>query len=266
MSIVLLVVIVNLAAFFIGGAALFWAYHIRRRNDADAWKHQPRKFQTASQIVEKLPLVLVNGLILNTGIGFGFLAIFSGWTTIEWDATAMDWRTLVIGTIALPFWYHLMLFYVHRAMHIPWLFKRVHYLHHRDKAPMWLDALYEHPIEAAWGAVVIVSPLFLWPIWWWSYIAFFAMVGAHEIIDHAGIQIDLPLLSKSKSHDEHHRRFDCYYGQLLPTLDWLHGTDRLPDRVRKAAPSPSKSTMSEVRVPCPTREDDASVLSKSTDA
>ena len=54
--------------------------------------------------------------------------------------------------------------------------------------------------------------------------AFFAVVGAHEIIDHSGIDLDLPLLSRSLHHDEHHRRSNCYYGQLLPVLDRAHGS------------------------------------------
>ena len=95
---------------------------------------------------------------------------------------------------------------------------------------MFLDALYEHPLEALYGALVLVAPLFLFPVSLYGYLVFFAVVGVHEIVDHSGIDIDLPLLSRSRHHDDHHRRSNCYYGQLLPVLDRAHGSILVEDR------------------------------------
>jgi lathosterol oxidase len=122
-------------------------------------------------------------------------------------------------------------------MHRPRLFRAFHHLHHRFKAPMFLDALYEHPVELLYGALVLVTPLFVFPVSLYGYLVFFAVVGVHEIVDHSGIDLDLPLLSRSRHHDDHHRRSNCYYGQLLPVLDRAHGSvlvddDQRPRRVR----------------------------------
>ena len=90
--------------------------------------------------------------------------------------------------------------------------------HHQHKAPIFLDALYEHPLEALWGGVVLTAPLFLLPVNGYAYLGFVGVVGIHEIVDHLGVRLDVPfpLLSRSAHHDEHHRRSNCYYGQLLP--------------------------------------------------
>ncbi len=225
MGTVLLVILINGGGFLFGGALLHWAYYRGRRDDVGDWKLQPAKFQSARQMAEKLPLVLVNALIINGFIGTGVYMMVQGHTRATW--TIDSWVT-VLATLALFPWYHFMLYYVHRTMHKPVFFRKIHYLHHKYKTPIWLDALYEHPIEAVWGGIVLTSPLFIFPCWAYGYFFFVAVVGLHEVLDHAGIEINLPILSKARAHDEHHRWSNRYYGQLLPWLDHWHHTEGAP--------------------------------------
>lgn len=235
---VLAVVVFNLGGFFIGGALLHRAFHGRRRDEAPTWKHQPKKFQRREQIKTKLPLVILNGVIINSALGVALHLSLTGQTT-AW--LTFDGPYGVATAVATPFlcgiWYHLSLYYFHRSMHHPFLFKRFHHLHHKFKAPMFLDALYEHPFEAAYGGFVISFPLLIAPAWIPGWLLFVAVVGLHEILDHSGINLNVPGLSDSWDHDEHHRKFHNGYGQLLPTLDMLHGTSsvRLEDHDRQSA-------------------------------
>ncbi len=228
MAIVALTITINLAFFFLGGGLLHWWFHGRQRDRPEAWKHQPARFQSRRDMVRKLPLVIFNGFILQLAVGVGVWAMFEGRTRAFWELGAASWPYLLASTAAMFLWYHVALYYVHRLMHRPRMFRWFHRIHHEQKSPVFLDALYEHPIEAAWGAFVLTAPLFLFPVWAWSYFVFIAVVGVHEILDHAGVNLNLPLLSRSSAHDEHHRRSSCYYGQLLPLLDRLHGSE-VPD-------------------------------------
>ena len=178
-------------------------------------------------MVEKLPLVLLNTAIINGFIGLGLHLLLEGKTAATWTIDGP--MTLVFTALLFP-WYHLMLYYVHKTMHRPYFFRRIHHLHHKYKVPIWLDALYEHPLEAVWGGIVITSPLLFMPVWAYGWFFFVGVVGLHEILDHAGININLPLLSRSKHHDEHHRRSNIYYGQLLGHLDAWHHTDVIQRR------------------------------------
>lgn len=175
-------------------------------------------------ITSKLPLVALNAVLLNTVIGAGIAFSTGAFGAAYWHSTRHGLISAVGSTLLLFLWYHLALFYFHRAMHRPALFRAFHHLHHRFKAPMFLDALYEHPLEALYGGVVLIAPLFVLPISLYGYLLFLGVVGVHEIIDHSGIAIDVPLLSRSRHHDEHHRRSNCYFGQLLPWLDRVHGS------------------------------------------
>ena len=172
----------------------------------------------------KLPVVLLNAAILHTTLGVAVWLIWEGKCLAFWDLGERSLLYVAASSAGLFLWYHLLLYYWHRTMHRPALMRRFHWMHHRYTYPVWLDALYEHPVEACYGAFVMISPLFVFPFWAPAYFFFLVVVGIHEVLDHAGVSIDLPLLSTSKAHDLHHLRFDCYYGQLLPLLDAVHGT------------------------------------------
>jgi Delta7-sterol 5-desaturase len=236
MGIAIAVMTANIVAFFVGGGLLHWCYYVRRRSEPHAWKYQPTRFQGIGAMRKKLPLVLVNAVIINLAIGFAVSLVVREQYGAFWDPRAHHPAWVIGSSVGIFLWYHGLLYYWHRTMHRPWLFRRFHHLHHRSKNPIWLDALYEHPLEAAWGAVVIVSPVLLFPLWTPAFLAFIAIMGLHEVFDHAGIRIDVPVsfLSTSKAHDDHHRRCHCYYGQLLPLLDHIHetGDERLPAHER----------------------------------
>ena len=224
LSVVALVVVLNVSFFFIGGSLFHYLIHRGCPLAVARRRHQPTKQQTRAMIRGKLPLVLINGTVLNAIVGGG-IALSSGrWGAAYWHSSRHGFVHAALSTVALFFFYHFSLYYFHRAMHRPRLFRAFHHLHHRFKAPMFLDALYEHPVELLYGALVLVTPLFVFPVSLYGYVVFFAIVGVHEIVDHSGIDLDLPLLSRSRHHDDHHRRSNCYYGQLLPVLDHVHGS------------------------------------------
>lgn len=207
-------------------------FHRRPRHSAGEWKHQPRRFQTRQMMLEKVPLVLLNSAIINGALGVAAYLLVEGGSLAFWDPAEHSWLYIAASTAGLFLWYHTLLYYWHRTMHRPWLFKRFHHVHHKYKYPVWLDALYEHPIEAAWGAVVILSPLFVFPIWAPSFFFFMVVMGLHEVIDHAGVVINIPFLATSKAHDDHHLRCNVYFGQLLPLLDAVHDTVYRPEEKR----------------------------------
>ena len=153
MAIVALTITINLALFFIGGGVLHWWFHGRLRERHEEWKHQPGRFQSRRDMVRKLPLVVFNGLILQSAVGLGVWAMFEGRTQAFWEVGAASWPYLLASSAAMFLWYHVALYYVHRLMHRPRMFRWFHRIHHEQKSPIFLDALYEHPVEAAWGAL-----------------------------------------------------------------------------------------------------------------
>lgn len=233
--VVALVVVINVSFFFLGGGLLHLLMHRGPAATVARRRHQPKKRQTAAMIRGKLPLVLFNGILLNGIVGFGIAFSSGPHGASYWHTPRRGLLDAALSTVGLFLYYHVALYYFHRAMHAPRLFRAFHHLHHRFKAPMFLDALYEHPLEALYGSLVLIAPLFIVPVSLYGYLVFFAVVGVHEIVDHSGLDLDLPLLSRSRHHDDHHRRSNCYYGQLLPLLDRAHGSVLVDDRLRRRA-------------------------------
>ena len=217
------------------GGLIHYYFYVLKKSSSPSWKIQPKKWQGREKMLEKIPLILLNTCIISGMVGLGIhLGLSEGGAGVSkmyWDLESRGVLYLILSTGALFFWYHFALYYWHRYMHVNlWLFKKIHHVHHKYKDPIWLDALYEHPVEAFYGGIVLSSPLYLWPINGYGYLLFFAIVGIHEILDHAGVKAKIPLLSEAQAHDDHHLRFNCYYGQLLSILDNFHGTVYTPKK------------------------------------
>ena len=46
-----------------------------------------------------------------------------------------------------------VLFYAgHRLLHVPWMYRHVHYVHHSFSAPIAIASIYAHPLEFVLGA------------------------------------------------------------------------------------------------------------------
>ena len=240
MSVILLTILVNTGGFFIGGSILHWVYHHKKKDQAQDWKQQPKKWQTSKKLKEKIPLVLLNSVIISTGIGYGLWAAIEGLTPAYWGFMDKGPAWAIISTLLLGFWYHIPLYMIHKTMHRPMFYNTIHKVHHKYKDPMFLDALYEHPIEACYGALILGIPAMVFPIWMPGYFMFVGVVGVHEILDHSGINLNVPFLSKSKHHDIHHQRCHYYFGQLLPLLDDVFHTGWYPEE-KAATPATTEA-------------------------
>lgn len=221
---ILCTIVVNGAFFFALGGGMHWWFYQRRKAQAAAWKLQPdRALPSWREIRAKLPLVLLNLTLFNAIVGAALWCALNGDTQLFVDGHSV-WFSL--ATAALPFLcFHGLTYYVHRFMHTPRAFRFVHSWHHRARAPCFVDAPYMHPIEAIYTGVALTLPMFLFPIHAAAFAFYYFVIGVHELLDHTGVRLHLPLFSPSAFHDRHHRSVRVCYGQAFPWLDAIHHTD-----------------------------------------
>ncbi|PIK40907.1 hypothetical protein BSL78_22239 [Apostichopus japonicus] len=116
-------------------------------------------------------------------------------------------------------------YYMHRMMHHPYLYKRIHKIHHEWTAPVAAMAVYAHPLE---HVLANMLPAILGPIIMGSHYATLCMWVAFALtvsqIQHSGYH--LPFLPSPEAHDFHHLKFNYNFG-AIGFLDRLHGTDSL---------------------------------------
>ncbi len=119
-----------------------------------------------------------------------------------------------VHAVVIDVWFY----WTHWLIHQPPLYKWIHKMHHRFKAPTSVACMYAHPVEYDLGNVlgVILGPALTncHP-----YMASFWM--AHSLVSTSSTHSGYRFLGAQK-HDWHHEHFDYQFGTMF--TDWLFGT------------------------------------------
>jgi lathosterol oxidase len=225
----------------LGGEAILWIvggyyhvrYYLRRRDDAAAWKCQPRRFLRPHQQRQAMLLSTMNLAIGGLISGTLIYAITQGFRTpIYFEVAERGWLYTIGSTVLLFVLVDGLAYYAHRALHAKIVFRHIHRWHHRYVATTPFVVTAMHPVEFLVFQAVTFIPLFLIPFHYVSVIVVFVYVLAFNIIDHSGVRLHsrLPWQGPSTYHDDHHVHFHCNFGQHLMLWDRLHGTLRREGR------------------------------------
>jgi len=121
-------------------------------------------------------------------------------------------------------------YYGHRLLHIPFLYRKIHKMHHLFSSPVGAACEYAHPLEHIF---VNVLPLMCGPLlmgshlslmWFWLTLAMLSTINGHS-----GYAFPYTPFDEEVLHDYHHLAFKDNYG-AVGLLDWLHGTRKEPAR------------------------------------
>ena len=126
-------------------------------------------------------------------------------------------------------------YWAHRIMHHPWLFKKVHLVHHRSPNPSPWAAYAFHPFEAIVESFIFVIFLFTIPVHTIHLMWFFVFSLVYNVYGHLGFEIYPKGFNKhwlgkwvntSVSHNQHHQFFTGNYGLYFTIWDRMMGTMR----------------------------------------
>ena len=177
---------------------------------------------------KRMPLYLFNITLLLTisGVGayFGF-----GFLKQEFSIGIIVFQVVFAFVIDDIFFY-----FYHRWLHEnKYMLKTVHSIHHRATKPFPLEYLYAHPIE--WmlgmiGAFLGFAILFIFmPVNIYAFWIFGGLRNLHEIHIHSDLELPvsskIPLLSKTKHHDDHHAKLTGNYSSTFMWMDRLFKTN-----------------------------------------
>ena len=144
--------------------------------------------------------------------------------------------------LLMPVFQSFHFYWLHRALHIPWIYKRVHAVHHRSVSIAPWSGLSMHPIEhiGYMGLLLIFLVIPAHPI---HFIFMGYWLALATATSHAGFE-NLVLGNKahlkigSFHHQLHHRYFECNYGNPeMPWDNWFgsyhDGSPEATERVRE---------------------------------
>lgn len=160
--------------------------------------------------------------------------VTAGWPLLARSAihlgAAPPWW-LAAAELALFAYLDDFLFYwLHRALHTPWLFRHVHAVHHQIRVPWAVTGHYSHPAEyVATGLLALAGPALVGAhvsvLWAWVALRQWEAAEGHCGYDLPGSPSRLfPGSDGARHHDAHHARVKGNYAGFFAHVDGLFGT------------------------------------------
>ena len=178
---------------------------------------------------KRMPLFLLNFILLLVVSGVGAYFLFD-LMEIEWSSWWVIGLQVLFAFVLDDIWFY----FYHKWLHDnKFMLKHIHSIHHRAIKPFPLEYLYGHPLEWMMGMIGVVIAfaiiLIFMPINLYAFWIFGLLRNLHEIHIHSNIELPLiskiPLLSKTKHHDDHHAYLDGNYASTFVWMDRIFKTN-----------------------------------------
>jgi sterol desaturase/sphingolipid hydroxylase (fatty acid hydroxylase superfamily) len=169
---------------------------------------------------------------LGTLTGFGTtLLVLDGVIplTTAWPTATQLVREVALYVVLFDAYFYAL----HRLLHTRVLYRTIHAVHHRSRAPGVLTALAFHPVEGSLIIAFMPAAICLIPTHLASLVVTVAFLSGSILFAHSGWEVfpawwcRVPLLNwyvTPRVHDAHHVRRNCNYGATLSIFDRAFGT------------------------------------------
>ena len=205
------------------------SYLILYTDHLQSFRIQKRKYRP-KVFWKRFPLIAFNLCVLFTLAGGGLYFTYS-----MFDMTFHGIPAIVLQVLFLIVIDDIYFYFFHRALHTsPYLYDRIHKIHHRAYAPFPLEYIYVHPLEWMLGGVGI--PIGLGVIYLTqgsiSVHAFWIFAlwrNLHEVDIHSGlrskISLVVPFYGTTEHHDRHHmKNTNGNYASTFTVWDQIMGS------------------------------------------
>lgn len=166
-----------------------------------------------------------------------YMMIDQGWTLVYFDANAWGAPYWLFSLAAITLAHDAYFYWTHRLMHLPWLFRAFHHVHHRSTSPSPLAAYSFAPAEALVQALFLTIIIFVLPLHPSAIFAFVFFMTVRNVLGHSGYELfpagtlRHPVLRFSTTHthhDLHHSAGHHNFGLYFTWWDRWQGTEH-PD-------------------------------------
>ncbi len=204
-------------------------YYRRRREQADEWKCQPRRWPSDKMRRQELKLGAANmtAASLLSGL-FAYYVATGGYTSIYFNLREHGIFFSVASTLVYFLATDCALYWAHRLFHRPAAFRAIHRVHHKFTSPTAFTSAAMHPVEFFTYQSVMLIPLFFFPIHVVGLVFVLVYQNYVALVDHSGVKMYswFPWQPPSQFHDDHHVHFHVNYGQNMGLWDRVFGTWR----------------------------------------
>ncbi len=175
--------------------------------------------------------------LIFAAFGVGLLWLWqAGYTALYSSlASGRDYWWLFAGPVAFMLSQETYYYWIHRWMHRPGIYERVHKWHHESIETTAWTAFSFHPIEAVLQAAFLPLAAMLIPMHVYAFLTLLSVMTLSATINHAGVEVfpsswaRLPILRGligATHHDVHHKRARFNFGLYFTFWDEWMGTQR----------------------------------------
>jgi lathosterol oxidase len=192
------------------------------------------RISTKKDHIREILHSLQTSLVL-AGIGVVvFILSINGYTRIYKELTINDWWYIPLSVFLSLTIHDTYFYWMHRLLHHPALFKRIHLVHHQSVAPTPWAAYSFNFAEAVLEGLVILPIVFLIPMHRIAVLLFIFIGFAINVYGHLGYEtaprwfrnsILFRVLGSSLHHNMHHSKFKGHYGLYSRFWDKLMKTE-----------------------------------------
>ncbi|KAF8135029.1 C5-sterol desaturase [Boletus edulis] len=162
-----------------------------------------------------------------------FQAEVMGYSKLYDDVSEYGWFYLVFSVPFFLVFTDYLVYWVHRTLHHPMLYKTFHKPHHKWIIPTPFASHAFHPVDGYLQSVPYHLFIFLFPLHRWLYLGLFVFVNFWSILIHDSDMITgHPLehvINGPAHHTLHHLYFTVNYGQYFTWADRAGGSYRQPE-------------------------------------
>ncbi|WP_264211532.1 sterol desaturase family protein [Leisingera thetidis] len=205
----------------------FTAQGKRLKYDPRPLMKSGRQFTLGGQVRDNMFWTMTSGVLFWTAY-----EVLMFWAMANGYAPMITWAAHPVWFIALfwliPIWESFYFYWIHRLLHLPFFYRHVHSVHHRNINVGPWSGMSMHPVEHAifLGSVLIHWLVAAHPVHILYHLQFNALTAATT---HTGFE---GLLMKDRNrlnlgtfhHQMHHRYFECNYGSLEVPWDKVFGS------------------------------------------
>lgn len=172
----------------------------------------------------------VVGTLGNIALSMPFQALIAGGhSRIYWDTSARGVTWLLASVVLYVAFVDTSIYWSHRALHIPLLYRHVHRYHHQWRVPNSWTSMAFHPFDSFVLAVPVHLFAFLLPLHGVVYLAMQGVMSVWSVASHDRVAlVRWRWFNYVDNHTLHHWFYRCNYGQFFTLWDRLMGTWRDP--------------------------------------
>jgi lathosterol oxidase len=157
-----------------------------------------------------------------------------GWLPVYFEIAQYGWGYFIGSILLLIFLHETYFYFTHRLLHLPWLYRQVHFVHHQSKFPTAYASFAFHPVEGLVEAAVLPLLFLAVPLHPAALLIFLAFMSILGATNHLGREIypqNTPNHWFGKwwigptHHGQHHERVHGNYGLYFTFWDRLLKTE-----------------------------------------